>query len=61
MRSSLLRYVPVRNDVPHLLIMSNKNFIRRGMADEIIGYLKHHDELDAAELVEQYRDRHADD
>lgn len=41
--------------------MSDEERIRRGMADEIIGYLKHHDETDAAAIVRQYKERHASD
>lgn len=32
---------------------------REGMANELIGYLRHHDEEDAAELVAEYRDNNA--
>lgn len=38
--------------------MTNKERIRRGMADEIIGYLKHHGEQEAAEIVDKYKRRH---
>lgn len=32
---------------------------REGMANELMGYLRHHGEHDAAELVEEYKERNA--